>query len=313
MTNHFFGRDLISIRDVDRRQFELLFSLANDLESLSYSKRQAIASGKILGTMFFEPSTRTRLSFEAAMLSIGGGQIGLQDPKNSSIGKGENLADTIRTMDCYADVLVMRHPMEGAARFASEISSKPVINAGTGSEEHPTQAMLDLYTIIKERGAIDGMRIGIVGDLKYGRAVHSLLYALARYKPKVYLISPSSLSLRTEVIKDLEPTLSLSEHETLEEVIEELDVLYVTRIQKERIPDPQEYEKLRGSYVIDSKSLERAKSNAIILHPLPRTGEIKPEVDKTKKARYFKQPYWGKLIRSALLGLILNDEIKTKL
>lgn len=313
MTNPFFGRDLISIRDVDRRQLELLFSVANDLERWSYSRKQAIASGKILGTMFFEPSTRTRLSFEAAMLSIGGGQIGVQDPKNSSIEKGENLADTIRTMDSYVDVLVIRHPMEGAARFASEISSKPVINAGTGSEEHPTQAMLDLYTIIKESGAIDGMKIGIVGDLKYGRAVHSLLYALSRYKPKVYLISPSSLSLRKEVIKDLQPTLRLSEHEALEEVIGELDVLYVTRIQKERIPDPQEYEKLRGSYVVDSKILERAKSNVIILHPLPRTSEIKPEVDKTKNAKYFKQPYWGKVIRSALLGLILNDEITTKL
>jgi len=313
MTNPFFGRDLISIRDVDRRQLELLFSVANDLERWSYSKKQAIASGKILGTMFFEPSTRTRLSFEAAMLSIGGSQIGVQDPKNSSIEKGENLADTIRTMDSYVDVLVIRHPMEGAARFASEISSKPVINAGTGSEEHPTQAMLDLYTIIKESGAIDGMKIGIVGDLKYGRAVHSLLYALSRYKPKVYLISPSSLSLRKEVIKDIQPTLRLSEHEALEEVIGELDVLYVTRIQKERIPDPQEYEKLRGSYVVDSKILERAKSNVIILHPLPRTSEIKPEVDKTKNAKYFKQPYWGKVIRSALLGLILNDEITTKL
>ncbi|MCZ6725302.1 MAG: aspartate carbamoyltransferase [Thaumarchaeota archaeon] len=312
MTNPFFGRDLISIRDVDRSQFELLFSFADKLESLSYSKKQVIASGKILGTMFFEPSTRTRLSFEAAMLSIGGGQVGVQDPKTSSIEKGENLADTIRTMDCYVDVLVIRHPMEGAARFAAEISSKPVINAGTGSEEHPTQAMLDLYTIIKESGAIDGMKIGIIGDLKYGRAVHSLLYALARYKPRVYLISPPSLNLRKEVIRDLEPTLSLSEHETLEEVIEELDVLYVTRIQKERIPDPQEYEQLRGSYVVDSKILEKAKSNAIILHPLPRTSEIRPEVDKTKNARYFKQPYWGKLIRSALLGLILNDEVKTK-
>lgn len=248
------------------------------------------------------------MSFEAAMASLGGSSIGIFDPKSSSIEKGESLADTIRIMDLYSDVIVLRHTLDGSSRFAGELSQNPIINAGSGSEEHPTQAMLDLYTIVKEKKKIDGLTIGIVGDLKYGRTVYSLLYGLASYNVTVHLISPPTLHIREESIVDISKMLRIYQHTELDDnILSKLDIIYVTRIQKERFPDMQEYEKVRGTYTIDRSVLERTKSNVSIMHPMPRMDEISHSVDSTKNAVYFKQAAYGKELRAALLALVLNE------
>jgi aspartate carbamoyltransferase catalytic subunit len=247
------------------------------------------------------------MSFEAAMASLGGSSIGIFDSKFSSIEKGESLADTIRIIDLYSDVIVLRHVRDGSSRYAAELSSNPIINAGSGSEEHPTQAMLDLYTIFKEKGRIDNLTIGIVGDLKYGRTVYSLLYGLKNYHVNVYLISPPSLAIRKESIFEFEGIMNIKHYDYLDDIIPQLDVLYVTRIQKERFPDTQEYEKVKGTYRIDEKTLANAKMELSIMHPLPRLDEISHTLDNTKNAIYFKQAAYGKELRSALLALILNE------
>jgi aspartate carbamoyltransferase catalytic subunit len=248
------------------------------------------------------------MSFEAAMASLGGSSIGIFDPKSSSIEKGENLADTIRIIDLYSDVIILRHPLDGSSRFAGELSKNPIINAGSGSEEHPTQAMLDLYTILKEKKKIDNLTIGIIGDLKYGRTVYSLLYALANYNVEVHLISPPMLGIRKESIYDARKKLKLYEHSQLEDILPKLDIIYVTRIQRERFPDIQEYEKVRGTYTIDNNTLVRAKSDVSIMHPMPRMEEISHSIDDTKNAIYFKQAAYGKELRAALLALVLNED-----
>lgn len=309
MANPFYGKDVISVKDFGRSDFEYLFAAVDRINDLEEDKRRKLLEGKILGLLFFEPSTRTRISFESAMSALGGGYVGFDEPHSSSAEKGENLSDTIKTMECYTDVLVLRHPNEGAAKFASEVAAKPVINAGSGTEEHPTQAMLDLYTILKEKGKIDGLNIAVVGDLKYGRTVYSLLYALSQYSPKLYLVSPTLLKIRKEALYAVNAKIKTSEHENLSEVIEDIDVLYVTRIQKERFPDLQEYEKVRGSYIVNNELLKKAKEDLIILHPLPRIDEIAPEVDSTKHAKYFEQAYYGKIVREALLGLVLKKDL----
>jgi aspartate carbamoyltransferase catalytic subunit len=248
------------------------------------------------------------MSFEAAMASLGGSSIGIFDAKSSSIEKGESLADTIRIIDLYSDVIVLRHPLDGSSRFAGELSKNPIINGGSGSEEHPTQAMLDLYTILKEKKRIDGLTIGIVGDLKYGRTVYSLLYALANYQVHIHLISPSILGIRKESIYDVQKKLKLYEHNELDEdILHKLDVIYVTRIQRERFPDLQEYEKVKGTYTIDSTTLAKARSDLSIMHPMPRMDEISHSIDSTKNAIYFKQAAYGKELRAALLALVLNE------
>jgi aspartate carbamoyltransferase catalytic subunit len=248
------------------------------------------------------------MSFESAMASLGGSSIGIFDPKSSSIEKGESLADTIRIIDLYSDVIVLRHPLDGSSRFASELSKNPIINAGSGSEEHPTQAMLDLYTIIKEKKKIDGLTIGIVGDLKYGRTVYSLLYGLANYNVDIHLISPSILCIRKESIYDVRNNLKIYEHSQLDDdILSKLDIIYVTRIQRERFPDIQEYEKVKGTYTIDTNTLTKAKSDVSIMHPMPRTEEISHSIDGTKNAIYFKQAAYGKELRAALLALVLNE------
>jgi len=262
--------------------------------------------GKLLATLFFEPSTRTMLSFESAMHRLGGLAIGFSEPGVSSVKKGENLADTVRVVESYADILVLRHPLEGAARLAAEFASVPIINAGSGAEEHPTQALLDLYTMMKEKDAIDGLNVALVGDLRYGRTVHSLSYALSNYKVRLFLISPESLRMRREVLETVKGKMKVVEKTALEDVISELDVLYVTRIQKERFPDPAEYAKVKGVYKIDLNLLKDAKKDLIILHPLPRVDEIAPEVDATPHARYFQQVWNGIVTRMALLALILG-------
>ena len=294
------------MRDLDKQKLELIFDATNKIINMSQDKRGEIARGKTLGYLFFEPSSRTRLSFESAMALLGGMSVGIADATSSSIHKGETLGDTVKVVSSYCDVLVLRHSLDGSSRFAAEISSKPVINAGSGTEEHPTQTIQDLFTIKKEKKKIDGLKIGIAGDLKYGRTVYSLLYGLRNYDVDIHLISPESLRIRSDSTYDIKKELSYTESSSIDEYIDDLDVLYVTRIQKERFPDEEEYAKVKGSYVIGSDMVKKMKDDAIILHPLPRIDEISADVDNTKQAKYFEQAEYGKYTRAALLGLILN-------
>jgi len=301
----FEGRDIISIKDFSREEIDYILRISKAMEPLA-QKGSDMLKGKILATLFFEPSTRTRLSFEAAMHKLGGSTIGFAEAEIASVRKGENLADTVRTVENYADVIAIRHPLEGAARLAAEFANVPIINGGSGAEEHPTQALLDLYTIVKEKGKIDGLKIAFVGDLRYGRTVHSLAYALSLYDVELFLISPETLKMRREVLQTIKERIPVTEKASLEGVIPQVDVLYVTRIQKERFPDPAEYIKVKGSYKIDLQTLSEAKKDLIVLHPLPRVDEIAAEVDKTPHARYFQQVWNGIVTRMALLALILG-------
>lgn len=262
--------------------------------------------GKILATLFFEPSTRTRLSFEAAMLKLGGNYIGFADADIASVKKGENLVDTIRTVEKYADAIALRHNLEGSAKLAAEYSKVPIINGGTGAEEHPTQAFTDLYTIRKEKGKIDGLKIALIGDLRYGRTVHSLSYALAHYNIQLYLISPQTLRMRNDVLQTINSKIPVTQDANLEEIMPQIDVLYVTRIQKERFPDAAEYAKVKGAYKIDQNTIKTAKKDMILMHPLPRIDEITPAVDALPQARYFEQVGNGMLVRMALLSLVFG-------
>ena len=305
--NEFYKKNIISVRDLDKQKLELIFDATDKIIDMSQDKRREIARGKTLGYLFFEPSTRTRLSFESAIALLGGTSVGIADAASSSIHKGETLGDTVKVISSYCDVLVLRHSLDGSSRFAAEISNKPVINAGSGTEEHPTQTIQDLYTIKKEKKKIDGLKIGIAGDLKYGRTVYSLLYGLRNYDVDLHLISPESLRIRSDSTYDIKKELSYTESSNIDEYIEDLDVLYVTRIQKERFPDEEEYAKVKGIYVIGSDMVKKMKDDAIILHPLPRIDEISTDVDNTKQAKYFEQAEYGKYTRAALLGLILNE------
>jgi aspartate carbamoyltransferase catalytic subunit len=289
---------------------EFIFAATDTVSKLRPAQRSELGKGRTLGYIFYEPSTRTRMSFEAAMASLGGSSIGISDLKSSSVEKGESLADTIRIIDLYSDVIVLRHPLDGSSRFAAELSQNPIINAGSGSEEHPTQALLDLYTILKEKKRIDGLSIAIVGDLKYGRTVYSLLYALTNYDVDLHLVSPPSLAVRKESIYEVQGRLRIKEHSELADgVLSDADVIYVTRIQRERFPDLQEYEKVRGTYTIDENTLAKAKPDVAVMHPLPRVDEISQNVDHTKNAIYFKQASYGKELRAALLALMLNERL----
>lgn len=301
------GRDVISVKDMDRDTLEGVFDFTDRVISMDPGERRELARGHTLGYLFFEPSTRTRLSFEAAMASIGGTSLGISDVRSSSVQKGESLSDTVRTMSIYSDVLVLRHPLDGSSRFAAEVSDKPVINAGSGTESHPTQTLQDLYTIKREKGKIDGLRVGIVGDLKYGRTVYSLLHGLSFYDVRVRLISPEPLRIRPDSTYEVRRRLDLEEG-SLEEHIDELDVVYVTRIQKERFPDEEEYVKVRGSYAVGLDMLGRMKKDAIIMHPMPRVDEIPPEVDSSPAARYFEQAAYGMHTRAALLAMLLGRD-----
>ena len=305
--NEFFGKSIISVRDLDKQKLESIFDATNKIIDMDEDQRREIARGKTLGYLFFEPSTRTRLSFEAGMALLGGTSIGIADVLSSSIHKGETLGDTVKIISGYCDVLALRHSLDGSSRFAAEVSNKPVINAGSGTEEHPTQTIQDLFTIRKEKKKIDGLKIGIVGDLKYGRTVYSLLYGLSNYDVDVHLISPESLRIRSDSTYVIKKELSYTESTTLDDYIDDLDVLYVTRIQKERFPDEEEYANVKDSYVIGLDMIKKMKDDAIILHPLPRVNEISTDVDKTKQAKYFEQAEYGKYARAALLGLILNE------
>ena len=306
--NEFYQKDVISIKDLDRTKLEEIFAATDKMMAMDPAARHKVCRGKTLGYLFYEPSTRTRLSFDSAMASVGGSSLGISDIASSSTRKGESLADTVRMMSIYSDVLVLRHALDGSSRFAAEVSPKPVINGGSGTEEHPTQAIQDLYTIRSEKRKIDGLKVGIVGDLKYGRTVYSLLYGLGNYDVDVHLISPESLKIRSDSIYEIKKQLAFTESTNIEDSIDEFDVLYVTRIQKERFPDEEEYLKVRGSYVVGLDLVQKMKPDSIILHPLPRIDEISAEVDATRNAKYFRQAECGKYTRAALLGLVLNED-----
>jgi len=299
-------KHLISIKNLNRKEIEHILNTADKMEIL-LEKGTDIAKNKILASLFYEPSTRTQLSFSSAMLRLGGNVIGFSDPELSSKAKGENLADTIRCVENYCDLIVLRHSLEGADLLASEISSVPIVSAGCGTKEHPTQALLDLLTIKREVGKLDDIKVGILGDLKYGRTVKSFTYALSLFNCDLNFISPPTLKINKEVLNYLEDNqISYSEFEDVMEIINDLDVLYVTRIQKERFPDPTEYLKVKGSYKIDLNTVKNVKESFIIMHPLPRIDEISYEIDNTKFAKYFKQTYYGLLTRMSIISLILN-------
>lgn len=301
----FEGRDIISIEDFSQQEINHILDVTKNMEPYAKTGSE-ILKGKILATLFFEPSTRTRLSFETAILKLGGSYIGFAEPDLTSARKGENIADTIRTVENYADVIALRHSLEGSAKLASDFSRVPIINAGTGAEEHPTQALIDLCTIRKDKGKIDGLKIALLGDLRYGRTVHSLAYALSLYNVELYLISPENLRMRRDVLQTIKNRIKVTENSTLEGIIPQIDVLYVTRIQKERFPNAAEYAEVKGAYRIDLKTIEKARKDMIILHPLPRVDEISPEVDSTPQARYFQQVWNGIVVRMALLSLVLG-------
>jgi aspartate carbamoyltransferase catalytic subunit len=262
--------------------------------------------GKILANLFFEPSTRTRLSFASAMQKLGGSVIGFEDITSTSVAKGESLIDTIKTVEKYCDVIVIRHPKEGSARLAAEISEKPVINAGDGANQHPTQTILDLYTIKKLKGRIKGLNVALVGDLKYGRVMKSLAYGLAMFEANLTLVSPVGLELPEQTIKEIVEKFDteIIQTDNILSGLKNADVIYVCRIQKERFEDVYEAEKVQKSFRITSQMLEKTKEEAIILHALPKTVEIEPSIDKTKKAKYFDQVYYGIPVRMAIINLV---------
>ena len=303
-------RSLIDIRDFSVEEIDSLITVANDIidNPAKYSEK---CKGKKLATLFFEPSTRTRLSFEAAMLELGGSVLGFSEANSSSASKGESVADTAKVVSCYADIIAMRHPKEGAPLVASENASIPVINAGDGGHNHPTQTLADLLTIYREKGRVDNLTVGFCGDLKFGRTVHSLIQALSRYSGiKLVLISPEELKLPSYVKKDVleKNNIPYEEVTGLEKAMPKLDILYMTRVQGERFFNEEDYLRLRDSYILDLEKLENAKPDLCIMHPLPRVNEISVAVDADKRACYFKQVLYGKFMRMALILKLLEVE-----
>ncbi|RJS87593.1 aspartate carbamoyltransferase [Candidatus Bathyarchaeota archaeon] len=291
--------------DFNREEIDFILDKASEMKPLA-ERGSDLLKGRVMAALFFEPSTRTRLSFEAAMQRLGGGVIGFAQPGVSSIAKGESFEDTIRTVENYADVIVIRHPEEDSAIRAAKVAEVPVINAGSGPWEHPTQALLDLHTIREAKGRIDGLKIALLGDLLYGRTVHSLTFALANYDVKLYLVSPPQLRMRRDVLERVEGRLNYVETSDLKSILPELDVLYVTRVQKERFPRPEDYEAVKDAYRIDRETLRDAREDLIVMHPLPRVTEISTDVDETPHAWYFRQVRHGLYVRMALLALVLG-------
>ncbi len=307
-----YDKDVVSIRDFTKAQIEEILDLSEKMVPYALGeKTERVLDGKILGNLFFEPSTRTKLSFESAALRLGCDVIDVSEMSMTSISKGETLADTIKMVDAYCDLIVLRHPYEGAARLAAKFSINPVINAGDGAGSHPTQTLLDLFTMREAKGTLEGLNVVLVGDLKYGRTVHSLADALTMFGAKLTLVAPDSLQMPEDTISHLkERGCNPAKTDRLEDAISQADVLYVTRIQRERFPDPAEYAKVAGTYRIDNAILREAKSDMIVMHPLPRVGEIAPEVDDTTHARYFRQAFNGVPVRMALLCAILGGKIE---
>jgi len=302
---NFKNRDILSTRDLTKEEIDHILKTAErfDRNPHEYSD---LMRGKILALVFYEPSTRTRMSFETAMKRLGGDVINLGAVEASSIAKGENLCDTIRIISGYADAIVLRHPKDGASKLAAEVSPVPVINGGDGAGHHPTQTLLDLYTMRKE-GKLKNVKIALVGDLKYGRTVHSLIYALTLYDAEITLVSPKELAMPGDIVEDIRRAGGkIRETSDLREVIPEVDVLYMTRIQKERFPDPDEYRRVSGIYRLTPELLEEAKEDLIIMHPLPRVDEIDPRVDRLPQAKYFEQARNGIPVRMAVLSLVMG-------
>jgi aspartate carbamoyltransferase catalytic subunit len=298
-------RDLISITDFSKEEYLRIMELAADFEK---NPNQNLLEGKVVASLFFEPSTRTRLSFETAINRLGGRVIGFSDSSSSSVSKGETLHDTIRMVSNYADLIVMRHPLEGSARYASEVSSVPIINAGDGANQHPSQTLLDMYSIMKTQGRLDNVNIFMVGDLKYGRTVHSLLMALSEFeKPVFNFIAPPELKMPVEYKHFLHSKgIKYYEHTEFTDIISEADIIYMTRVQKERFTDPIEYEKVKNVFILKNKMLKNTKPTVKILHPLPRVNEIHPDVDSNPKAYYFDQALNGVFTREAIIAHIMG-------
>ncbi|MBP8173396.1 MAG: aspartate carbamoyltransferase [Aeromonadaceae bacterium] len=307
MANPLYQKHIISISDLTRPELELVVQTASELKA---HPRHDLLCNKLVASCFFEASTRTRLSFETAAQRLGGSVIGFADAGNTSLAKkGETLADSVRIITSYTDAFVIRHPQEGAARLAAEFSRVPVINAGDGSNQHPTQTLLDLFTIYETQGRLDGLKVAFVGDLKYGRTVHSLAQALSLFGARLYFVSPEALAMPEYICEELEERgIEYSVHAELEEIIAELDILYMTRVQKERF-DETEYKHIAARFVLTTETLEEAKPNLKILHPLPRVDEIHYDVDATPYAYYFQQAENGVYARQALLALLLNETL----
>lgn len=308
--SNFALTDVVSISDFSRKDIEFVLEEAAVMEKTPREKKLELLKGKVIASLFFEPSTRTRLSFETSAHNLGASVVGFSDAATSSTKKGETLSDTIRMVSGYADMIVMRHYIEGASKRAAEISKCNILNAGDGANQHPTQTLLDLYTIQKEFGSIDNLSIGFLGDLKYGRTVHSLAYALAMFKKiKLYLVAPEVLRMPKSIVEDVEDRIEIVQGEKLEEFLPSLDMLYATRIQKERFLDLLEYERVKSIYVLNKKLLENTKERFRIMHPLPRVDEICTELDETKACLYFTQAANGIPVREALLK-ILSKKVK---
>jgi aspartate carbamoyltransferase len=306
-TAPWYGKDILSVKQFSRPDLEYIFEVAHEMrEMVSRVGTFDLLKGKILANLFYEPSTRTSSSFTSAMERLGGSVIPINEVRYSSVAKGESLPDTVRTLECYADVIVLRHPETGSAALAAQYASKPIINAGDGIGEHPTQALLDLFTIREELDTIDGLTVTMLGDLKYGRTVHSLARLLSLYNVHINYVAPEILRMPQEILAELPRTMVQTEYNALEPTLAKTDVLYVTRVQKERFADEAEYESVRGSYIISPELMKAAKEHMIVMHPLPRVGEISPDFDPDPRAAYFRQMEYGLYIRMALLAMVLG-------
>jgi aspartate carbamoyltransferase len=305
-----YGKDIVSVKQFTRADLQYTFGVAHEMRGMvERIGTFDLLKGKILANLFYEPSTRTSSSFTAAMERLGGSVIPINEVKYSSVTKGESLTDTVRTLECYADVIVLRHPETGSAAIAAKAARKPVINAGDGTGEHPTQALLDLFTVFEELGVgvVDGLTVTMLGDLKYGRTVHSLARLLSLYEVKINYVSPDILRMPKQVMDEVgQKMIQQREFSSLAEVLPETDVLYVTRVQKERFEDPAEYEKVKGAYVIDAATMKSAKKDMIVMHPLPRVTEISMDFDDDPRAAYFRQMEYGLYVRMALLAMVLG-------
>lgn len=304
----YYGRDILTVSQFGRDDLTYIFGVAHEMRAMVERVGTFdLLKGKILANLFYEPSTRTSSSFTSAMERLGGSVIPINEVRYSSVSKGESLPDTVRTLECYADVIVLRHPEVGASALAARYSRKPIINAGDGIGEHPTQALLDLFTILEELGRIDGLTVTMLGDLKYGRTVHSLSRLLSLYDVRLNYVSPDILRMPPELIEEVRAKgIPQAEHDGLEAVLPQTDVLYVTRVQKERFEDLEAYERVKGMFVITPETMRRAKEHMIVMHPLPRVGEIAMEVDDDPRAAYFRQMEYGLYVRMALLALVLG-------
>lgn len=307
-TGRFYGKDILSVKQFSRADLEYIFGVAHEMrEMVERIGTFDLLKGKILANLFYEPSTRTSSSFTSAMERLGGSVIPINEVRYSSVAKGESLPDTVRTLECYADVIVLRHPEIGASALAAQYARKPIINAGDGVGEHPTQALLDLFTIVSELNHVDGLTVTMLGDLKYGRTVHSLARLLSLYDIRLNYVSPEILRMPPEIIAELEEKgIVQKEFTHLEPVLSSTDVLYVTRVQKERFENQDEYESVKGAYIITPEIMREAKDRMIVMHPLPRVGEISMEFDNDPRAAYFRQMEYGLYVRMALLAMVLG-------